>query len=72
MKFLVTLLMSLVLASCASTRPILTICVLDGPVGLDCYDARTGSAATIPFTSADKFVCVNPDDFRTLINACGL
>lgn len=74
MKILVTLLMSLVLVSCATPqRPLVTLCIIDpGANGLDCYDPRTSSAGVIPYSSADKYVCFNPTDFKEIVNACQL
>lgn len=68
-----TILSSLVF-SCGTppTRPTITVCVLDpAEPGLDCYDARAGASNVLTLQAGDGYVCIQPNDFKTLMASCG-
>lgn len=48
--------------------PLLTVCLINAEQNtLECSDANN-QAFTLPIESADNYVCMSPEDFKTLLD----
>jgi len=40
--------------------------------GMEYYNENTGTSGFVPYSSTDKFFCLNETDTQTLLNYCGV
>lgn len=67
-KRLLLLLMLLGLFAGCKHGPELTICLINSKDNaLECSDA-SGKAFTLPLPDADNYVCMSPEEFKTLLD----
>lgn len=56
---------------CGPGGPAVKICVSDPErEGLTCFDSKTQAQSFLLYKESENYVCVSPNDFKTVLNFC--